>query len=54
VKFHANQSCPPPKLARESTSGDTFVAVQEFRCVQFSKDVSGMMIVIVRYRVKLK
>jgi len=39
------------KAAEETRGGVKYVAVRDYRCVQFSKQVSGMMIVIERYRV---
>jgi len=39
------------KVAEETRNGVKYIAVKDYRCVQFSKQVSGMMIVIKRYRV---
>jgi hypothetical protein len=39
------------KVAEETHNGVKYIAVKAFRCVQFSKQVSGMMIVIERYRI---
>ena len=38
-------------VAEETHDGKRYVALQDFRCVQFSDDVSGQMIVIERYLV---
>jgi hypothetical protein len=39
------------KVAEETRNGVKYIAVKGYRCVQFSKQVSGMMIVIERYRI---
>lgn len=41
-------------VAEESCEGKRYVALQDFRCVHFSDDVSGQMIVIERYVVEAK
>jgi len=40
------------KLAEEARDGQTYVAIRDYRCVDFGKGVSGQMIVIERYRIK--
>lgn len=42
------------QVAEETRDGRRYVALQDFRCVQFSDDVSGQMIVIERYVVLSK
>jgi hypothetical protein len=39
------------KVAEEAVHGIRYVALKDYRCVDFGKGVSGMMIVIERYRV---
>ena len=39
------------QLAEEVRDGNTYVAVEDFRDVEFGNGVSGMMIVIERYRI---
>lgn len=38
-------------VAEENHDGNRYVALKDFRCVQFSDEVSGQMIVIERYLV---
>jgi len=40
------------KLAEETRDGQTYVAIRDYRCVEFGNGVSGQMIVIERYRIK--
>jgi hypothetical protein len=42
------------KLAEESRDGSRYVALRDYRCVTFPNGVSGMMIVVERYRVEDK
>jgi hypothetical protein len=40
------------KLAEETRDGTKYVALRDYRCVDFDNGASGMMIVIERYRIK--
>jgi hypothetical protein len=40
------------KVAEETHDGATWLAVKDYRCVDFGNGTSGMMIVIERYRVR--
>lgn len=40
------------KLAEEVRDGVTYVALKDFRCVKFGNGVSGMMLVVERYRIE--
>lgn len=40
------------KLAEEVRDGATYVALKDYRCVEFGSGVSGMMIVVERYRIE--
>ena len=42
------------KVAEETHDGATWLAVKDYRCVDFGNGTSGMMIVIERYRVRDK
>jgi hypothetical protein len=42
------------KVAEETHDGATWLAVKDYRCVDFGNGTSGMMIVIERYRVREK